>query len=216
MKNQVTVLYYTSNREDEKFETRIRKNLLKNCGDLPIVSVSQKPIDLGRNICVGVHENSYTSEFMQIRLGLEAIKTPFVLTAEADFLYPPEYFQFKPTEKGVCYRYYGVWILHAFTNNPQFFFKGYSDGCQLVDRLYWLDLINKGLPDRNDWSQEYKVRCQPSDKAILRTWTSDNPAISFKTNRGVRPLTQLIKKIPPVDRLPYWGNYQSLEKKYLS
>ncbi|KKT37762.1 MAG: hypothetical protein UW26_C0025G0001, partial [Candidatus Collierbacteria bacterium GW2011_GWF1_44_12] len=66
MKNQVTVLYYTSNREDEKFETRIRKNLLKNCGDLPIVSVSQKPIDLGRNICVGVHENSYTSEFMQI------------------------------------------------------------------------------------------------------------------------------------------------------
>ena len=49
-----TIIYYTSNREDERFESRVRANLLKVCGNLPIISVSQKPIyGFGFNIPVG-------------------------------------------------------------------------------------------------------------------------------------------------------------------
>lgn len=210
--DQVTVLYYTSNREDEKFENKIRENILKNKGDLPLVSVSQKPIDFGRNICVGIQENSYTSEFMQIRMGLEAIDTPFVITAEADFLYPPEYFQFTPTEKGCFYRYGNVWIVSLLEETPKYYCKGFSDGCQIVDRLYWLDLINQGLPDRDDWTQKYLVRCQPSHKDHLRTWGSENPAVSFKTKNGVSMRTQLRKHKPPTTSLPYWGNIDELKK----
>jgi hypothetical protein len=52
-KNACTILYYTSNHEDEIFESNIIKLLKKMCGDLPIISISQKPIELGENICVG-------------------------------------------------------------------------------------------------------------------------------------------------------------------
>jgi len=45
-----TILYYTSNHEDPVFEQKIIDSLLENCGNLPIVSVSQKPIKLGQNV----------------------------------------------------------------------------------------------------------------------------------------------------------------------
>jgi hypothetical protein len=205
---EVTVLYYTGNHEDGTFESNIIANLVKNCGDLPIVSVSQKPLKLGRNICVGEKPYSYTSEFMQIRIGLESITTPYVLTAESDFLYPPEYFQFTPTIAGKCHRYYGVWIAY-----DKFHMKGCSDGAQLVDRLLWLDLINKALPSRDDWNQEMLQRCQPSPTDWKITWTSDNPAISFKTGRNVNNLTRLKKDIPATKVLPYWGDIKSLKEK---
>jgi hypothetical protein len=48
-KEMVTILYYTSNREDESFEKKIQENILKQT-DLPIISVSQKPINFGKNI----------------------------------------------------------------------------------------------------------------------------------------------------------------------
>ena len=96
--NDVTILYYTANVEDELFERKIRKNILKNKGDLPIISVSQKPIDFGDNICVGEHEPCYLNLFRQIQIGLEKVRTTFIITTEADFLYPPDYFTFVPPE----------------------------------------------------------------------------------------------------------------------
>lgn len=206
--NDITVLYYTANTEDEKFEENIRKELVKNSGDLPIVSVSQKPIDLGLNICVGEQKHCYASEFMQIRKGLEAIKTDYVITAESDFLYPPEYFSHIPKESGKCYRFFGVWI--AF---DKFYFKGCSDGAQMIDRKMWLDMINTALPEKDNWNQELICRCQPSPTDWKITWTSTNPAISFKTDRNISKRTQLKKDILPVTTLPYWGDINSLTKK---
>lgn len=209
MNFNTTILYYTSNREDPVFESNIQKILVENSNDLPIVSVSQKPIDLGMNICVGEKPHSYTSEFMQIRLGLEAIKTPYVLTAESDFLYPPEYFKFTPSELGKVYRFWNVWIAY-----DKFYKKGYSDGAQLVDRLLWLDLINKCLPSRKDWNQEMLGHCQPdrSHRYDEHPWTSSNPAISFKTKDNISSRTQL-KKEEPVKELPFWGDIKNLKEK---
>ncbi|MCK9371413.1 hypothetical protein M0R04_15975 [Candidatus Dojkabacteria bacterium] len=48
-----TIVYCSSNMEKEEFEGKIKENLVKVCGDLPIISVTQKPINLGTNICVG-------------------------------------------------------------------------------------------------------------------------------------------------------------------
>ena len=53
MDQSATIIYCSSNKELPEFEAKIVANLLKNCGDLPIISVTQKPMDLGRNICVG-------------------------------------------------------------------------------------------------------------------------------------------------------------------
>ena len=40
-----TIIYYTSNREDPSFEEKIRANILKEKGDILVISVSQKPIN---------------------------------------------------------------------------------------------------------------------------------------------------------------------------
>ena len=69
----VTILYYTSNREGEEFEGRIRQNILNVKGDLPIISISHKPIDFGENICVGDVGVSGFNMFRQIQIGLKRV-----------------------------------------------------------------------------------------------------------------------------------------------
>ena len=61
-----TIIYYTSNQEGSLFEEKIRENILKHKGNLPIISVSQKPMGFGKNICVGDVGHSYLNEFRQI------------------------------------------------------------------------------------------------------------------------------------------------------
>ena len=68
---QATIIYYTSNTENENFENKIRENILKVKGDLPLISVSQKPIDFGHNICVGELGKSYENAFYQAKIGCE-------------------------------------------------------------------------------------------------------------------------------------------------
>jgi hypothetical protein len=43
MIKDVTVLYYSANTEREGFEWHVRNNVLKQKGDLPLISVTQKP-----------------------------------------------------------------------------------------------------------------------------------------------------------------------------
>lgn len=92
MKDLLTVIYYTSNREEKEFENKVKAKLLEVIGKLPLISVSQKPIDFRKNICVGDVGVCDANLFRQIQIGCEAANTPFVISAETDCLYPPEYF----------------------------------------------------------------------------------------------------------------------------
>lgn len=217
-KKDVTVLYYSANVEDPIFEAGIRERLLANIGDLPLVSVSQTPLPgFGHNICVGRHYCCYSNEFRQIQIGLKAVTTPYVLTAEADCLYPPEYFQFKPGERGHTYRYGNVWVhyyLDPHKRSPKFYFKKFSDGAQAIDRDLWLDIITKGLAGRKKWTspkdapiQSFAIRTNPNFQ-----WTSENPVITFKTRQGVSKYTQLDRSVPPQSTLPFWGSASDLRK----
>ena len=216
----VTILYFTANVEQESFEEKVRQNILKNMGDLPLISVSQKPINFGKNICVGIHDPCYFNEYRQVLIGLEKINTPYVIRAEADFLYPPEYFQFRPTELGKCYRYFGVWVCYYRNinkKNPYFYFKGYSNGAEVIDREMWMDYIKNMLDGKPEWSSKED---QPSKRhwKIIKTdknysWTSENPAITFKTRNNISPYTGLWKNVRPQKDLAYWGNIKDLRKR---
>ncbi|MCK9371410.1 hypothetical protein M0R04_15960, partial [Candidatus Dojkabacteria bacterium] len=102
MNNNATILYYSSQREKPEFEFKIIDNLLKVCGDLPIISITHFPMDLGHNICVGDVGCSGFNMFRQVLLGCEAANTTFIISAEADCLYPPDYFTFRPERTDVC------------------------------------------------------------------------------------------------------------------
>jgi hypothetical protein len=211
--NKVTVLYYTANREDETFEAKIRQKILENKGDLPLISVSQKPLDFGENICVGEHDMCYANEFRQIQIGLKQVKTPFVIVAEADTLYPSDYFSFVPTELH-GYRYDNTWIMYHKNPPSRFHFKGYHNGAEINYIEHWLPIINKSLEGRKEWSNKEDAFDVPFFRSDGKySWTG-NPVINFKTKKGIRNNTKTKPGASPRTRLPYWGRADELRKQY--
>lgn len=87
-----TIIYYTSNREYQSFERSIQQTIIENSNGIPIISVSQKPIDFGENICIGDIGTSELNILRQIRIGAVCAKTDFVIPCESDILYPPDFF----------------------------------------------------------------------------------------------------------------------------
>lgn len=213
--NDVTILYYTASREDEQFESRIRDNIIKNSHGLPIVSVSQKPIDFGENICVGVQDHSYYTEFRQIQIGLREIKTKWVLTAESDVLCPPEYYSFIPSGDWSYWRYSPVYVNFMRSKPRVFYLKGLSDGLQLLDKDIWLKTIDVVMGKETNWeiTPHFDPKLVQPQASQAKIWEG-NPAITFKTGRNVGDKTGYHQHDRTED-LPYWGTIENIKANYL-
>jgi len=213
---KITILYYTSNQEGNKFEERVKQNILKVKKDIPIISVSQKPIDFGHNICVGEHGASGFNMFRQVQIGLRKVKTPFVVSAEADCLYPPKYFTHIPRKLDVAYRSWNTYVM------PQwraFFFHKYMGAThsQVVGTKYYLNRLNKLFEGAPDWSTKEKNFPKERtgmedvfDEVIL--YKSRYPVVQIKTTRSMRHYT--FSDRTPVLELPHWGDGKEFRKKY--
>lgn len=213
MDNLTTIIYYTSNQEEEAFESKVRERLIKNSGGLPIISVSHKPIDLGTNICVGVHTPNDHNLYRQIQIACKAASTPFVISAEADCIYPPEYFQYTPEKLDKFYRYSNIWILYKRFN--YYFQKSSSECSMMAGREFYVEQIDKMLANRPEWDETPKVKLP--DMSPLHGWDTfygENPAISFKTSRGLRTFTRTLSNWSEIDTLPYWGDVNNLKKEF--
>jgi hypothetical protein len=103
VKYERSILYYTDNSLDSKLFDLCQKQLIKAAGDVPIISVSQKPINFGKNFCIGDIGRSHLSLFRQLKLGLENIETPLVVLAEHDCMYTPEHIFWDAQELDVFY-----------------------------------------------------------------------------------------------------------------
>ena len=193
---EVTVVYYSANRENEALEKKIIENLKKQANGLPITSVTQKPIDLGENICVGELPFSEKSALTQVLAGLKASKTRFCLAAESDFLYPPDYFSFVPPKDNRVYRYANVWV--RWSHRHRFYKKFFSEGAQACGREFWIDSLEKALSERQE-------PFFPLGIGTKDTWTGD-PAVTFKTDRGLHAKTPIDRRTEPCASLPYWGD----------
>lgn len=226
----LTVIYCSSNREVPEFEKRITDDLLKKCGDLPIVSVTQKPMDLGTNICVGDDIGvSGFNFFKQSLIACQNAKTKFVISAEADTVYPEDYFQFVPERLDICYRNRNLWVMAQHRN--YFFKKPWgATHAQIVGREFYikrLEMIFEGCPE---WSVEDrnfpKERCKKSDvfpdgsrewkhprrENCIEFYDSENPVVQIKTSHSMRHYTSSVRE--PVYDLKYWGSGKDFRKKY--
>ena len=207
----VSIVYYTANMEDEVFEQKIRDNISK--ANLPIISVSRKPIDFGKNICIGEQPVCYSNLWKQLLIGLKEAKTEFCIAAESDCLYPPEYFTFIPPTKDMVYRYGNVWVY--WKSRTKFWKKPRCEGAQMCCREYWIERLEYILRQNLD---HWRPMEQPN-KMVARLfkkegWWTGRPVITFKTDRGISGKTSMVK-ISPVTRLPYWGTSEEVRKKYL-
>ncbi len=202
--SDLTVVYYTSNRENESFEDRIRKSLSLHAGDCPIISVSQKPVELGTNICVGDIGFSAGNAFRQLLIGFEAAKTKYVCTAESDFLYPPEFFLFRPPGPGLYFASH-MYVLFAYDRRKSSFRpKSHAEGAMIADRDYAIDRLRKFL----------EVGDPLAGTNYLKFHT-EIPLITFKTGRGLSlkcPHSEVRESRAEV--LPFWGSARNMRREY--
>lgn len=87
----ITILYYTAN----VVEFDVIERLKKTIGNKPIISISQKPMEFGTNICVGEVGRSLQNIYKQILEGAKKAKTKYVALCEDDCLYVPEHFDYR-------------------------------------------------------------------------------------------------------------------------
>ena len=208
----LTVIYYTSNREKEDFEGKIRKNLLKTIGNIPLISVSQKPIDFGENICVGDVGTSDHNIYRQMQVGALKAKTKFICTAESDCLYPPTgYFDFNPPDETAAYHYTNVWILYK--GSHVFKKKAFSLCALFSNREYLLSRLERVLGKYPQWSL-HKPRPLFHRYQGWTPFTNDLPVINIKTREGMRWFTGTEEA--ETKELIHWGGAKKLEEELWS
>jgi len=200
MKDNLSIVFYTANTEKESFENKVRENISK-VSDLPIISVSQKPIDFGTNICVGDIGQSYKNAFKQCLIGCKKATTPFVVMTEDDCLYPEGYFDFQPTDLNTIYTYDNVWLMWNRENRTHFYKHGTTCGSIILGREFYISMLKDGMP--NFFNPELK----------WQTFTGE-PLINIKTRQGVSFGTTLQKGVNPVKSFPYWGNVEDVKRNY--
>ena len=98
------IVYFTDSRLEEGLDEAVRKQILRAANGIPIISVTQKPIDFGRNICVGVKPRNFLNLYRQLLTGIKATeKDSIVFTCEHDVFYHASHFAFTPPRKEKIY-----------------------------------------------------------------------------------------------------------------
>lgn len=212
-----TIIYCSSNREDPGFEQRVRDNI-ESVTDIPIISVTQKPIDFGKNICVGddIGVTGFNF-FRQVLIGCKEATTDFIISAEADCLYPPDYFTYRPPRLDVPYRNSNLYVMPDLRS--YFFYK--EEGAthaQIVGREFYIKTLEKLFEGAPKWSATEKnfpkERLGKDDVFdTIEHYRTENPVVQIKTHKGMRYYTRSDRT--PIYSLPYWGEGTKFRLKYL-
>lgn len=149
----ITVIYITNNILDETIDGVCKKNILEATEGLRLISVSQKPIDFGENICVGELPTSSLSINMQMMEGLKRVKTDYIAIAEHDCLYNKEHFNFIPPKKDVFYYNENCWVLQYYSGyRPEYngMFSTFPKRKANSQLICSTDIMIKATQDRID------------------------------------------------------------------
>ena len=100
------IIFYTDNKLNLKIAHRVQRQLKRI--ELPIVSVSLKPMTFGKNTCLPLKRGHLTM-FKQILTALETSTEDIVYFCEHDVMYHPAHFDFVPENAETFYYNTNVW-----------------------------------------------------------------------------------------------------------
>lgn len=211
------VVYFTSNREDERFEGRIRRSLLRVVGGLPVISVSQQPLDFGQNIVVGTQTPSTQNALRQLQIGAQAATADHVYLAESDFLYPRDYFTFQPRRARTAYIATPIYVLFALPRKAKVFAlkRGRSDSAMVVEQTCLVEAIETLLAPYGMWGEAPITFDDLLNLMGRRSFELSVPAITFKTAHNMHAKTPYARQ-SLCRTLPGWGTSEDLVRKYLA
>lgn len=192
--SDLTIIYLTENRLDEQIATLCRRQLLKAAEGKRIISVSQKPLDFGENICMDWLTPSWMSIYYQILEGIKHVKTDYIAIAEHDCLYVPEHFNYHPPTDDAFYYNTNFWLVQWGGNHPELngmysFWKNRFAMSQVVchkqlmkesieERVY---LINEGIKGIRWAGEPGVIRSAASDLLVQKAakWATGPKGISL-------------------------------------
>lgn len=223
----LTIIYYTANLAPEVFIQNTNRELLKAVGDTQIISVSHKPMNLGKNICVGEIGQSVLNIYKQVLIGAKEATTKYVAMAEDDTLYPPDHFEFRPIDESKFYYNDNRWSIYTWSDPPIFSNK---HRMTMNVMICTRDLLVSALEERynkypNEADIPIKYWAEPGryERGLGVTiqegvkFSSKNPVIMFTHPQCLNFDSQgLFKKVgaTPTPELPYWGKAEDIVKLY--
>ena len=203
-KQDLTILYYTANVVSSKIEAPVIRSLKKH--GYPIISISQKPMDLGTNILFK-DGRSIQNIYRQVLIGAKAAKTEYVALCEDDCLYTREHFSFRPT-KGFGYNL-NRWMLHL--DDSIFTYRKRPILSQCIARR---ETLIKNLEERFKLADIPKKYCGEMgcfEKQLgmseyeYETFETDNPNMVICHDKGIMGRKLWGKDAEPIQELPIWG-----------
>lgn len=214
MNSDTTVIYYTNNREQAGFAAKAQAALLEAADGVPIISVSQKPIAIGRNIVVGEVGSSSQNTFRQMQIGASEAKTKFVCTAEADTIYPREYFTFQPPSARCAWYAVPLWCLVAKYGKARVFIPKRRGciGAAVVPRDLLLRVLGSILDGLDIWGDRDE-RDLPRIRLPKQAMRLEIPVLTIKTDNGVH--LQVPGYHGKVRCIPHWGTSEDVIRKYI-
>lgn len=240
--NDLTIIYYTSNfleKTNPFFLKNTTKQLVKAIGDLPIITVSQKPTTVGdncKNIVLGDIGRSHLNIYKQILIGTKEAKTKYVAMAEDDILYSWEHFHSRLPKADDRFLYdMNKVSLFTWTKEPVY---SYRHNRMVVNQLIApRDLLVEAMEERFE-RIEYLTKStgKPVD-AFLKYWGDPgryerllgvtprktdtfmctNPSIVFSHENAFGYLSQGKKKRLGdlrIIELPQWGRAEEVMKLF--
>ncbi|OGK52585.1 hypothetical protein A2966_03530 [Candidatus Roizmanbacteria bacterium RIFCSPLOWO2_01_FULL_41_22] len=226
--NDLTVVYYTANHVSDYFMANTKKILLEAIGEIPIISVSQKPMDLGTNICVGDSLRSHVNIYRQALIGAKETKTKYIALAEDDVLYSPQHFKHRSSPNKFAYNL-AVWGIFTWTDPPIFSYKG-GGRINLNSLICERDLFIEAMEERfvrwpdeskidtNIWAEpgKYEKYLKVTIREVEHFYTnppnimfSHETALSF-SGLGTRKRVGEMR----ATEIPYWGRAENIIKLY--
>jgi len=228
--DDLTLLYISASRMPEKWVKYQTSELLKVVKDTPIISVTQKPLDLGLNL-LDTEPISYWNIYMQMLRAAKLAKTPYVAMVEDDTLYSRKHFtQFRPPKDKVSYNC-SRWSLFSWRTHPNIIYclRQNISNCSLIAPT---ELLIEALTERHEKhpngvanhlgvGEIGRGRIERRLRVTRRgrvDWYSTVPIIQLnhRTGTDIGGGPGRIKKhgqIKAID-IPYWGKAEDIVNEY--
>ncbi len=211
-----------------------QKQLAIAAKGLPVVSVTQKPMDLGTNFVYESDTQSTFDLYQQVLLGAKKAKTKYVAMAEDDVLYPYEHFHTRLPSGGKFLYNMNKWSIYTWTSPQIFSFKEnrkvlHQMSCERDLLIEALEERFAKYPTRKSVNSKYfgePGRYESKGKlgvTVRETeeWSSKISCIPFKhpealdyrftrRSHGTRLAHGKLRKT----ELPYWGKAKDIAKLY--
>lgn len=222
MIKNLTVIYYTPNYKDETFAEKIRQALLETIVDTPLISVSQKPLKFGQNICAGDIGRSVKNVYRQMLIGCKAAKTDYVGMAEDDTLYPAIHFDEHYLAPLDTFAYnLSRWSIPTWIKPPVYVItQRLCNSNMIAPRKLLIELIEKRFAIDKGQSKLWSEPGKHDAEYGLNYKTSvfiTTPTVSFIHGEALGfDFLGKRKKINPVRAydIPVWGKASEIMKLY--